>query len=145
MKISEEFWLLPKACKEGTCTHPEGVTCIHYRSRGCLSGECTHGSQNLNCGEFLPPEPAPEPEPTQQLAVRVERRDDGSLLTFRTLTKVPADASIRALADLAAQLTRTGHNCWDALVVYVWPITDETHYRKPVPEDAQRFEYGAVA
>lgn len=41
-----DFPYLPPACKQGRC--------LRYRSRRCLSGECTHGSQNLLCAVNYP-------------------------------------------------------------------------------------------
>lgn len=48
MKTS--FPYLPRECQTGTCDHDPG-RCVRYRSRQCLSGECTHASRNLHCGQ----------------------------------------------------------------------------------------------
>lgn len=45
---------LPTQCRKGSCDHEPG-RCTRYRSRRCLSGECTHWTQNLHCGEVPAP------------------------------------------------------------------------------------------
>ena len=47
--MSNEFPYLPPACRQKRCDHQPG-RCTRYRSRRCLSGECTHARQNLFCG-----------------------------------------------------------------------------------------------
>lgn len=44
-----EFTVLPRECQTGTCDHDPG-RCVRFRSRRCLSGECTHARQGLACG-----------------------------------------------------------------------------------------------
>lgn len=47
------FQWLPAPCADGTCDHEPGG-CVYSRSRRCLSGECTHATQGLHCGEAAP-------------------------------------------------------------------------------------------
>jgi hypothetical protein len=44
---------LPANCRKGNCDHAPD-RCMHYRSRRCLSGECTHAGQNLVCAVNYP-------------------------------------------------------------------------------------------
>ncbi|CAM5394507.1 hypothetical protein STENM36S_06382 [Streptomyces tendae] len=48
-----EYPYLPPACKQDRCNHEAGQ-CLRYRSRRCLSGECTHAGQNLLCAVNYP-------------------------------------------------------------------------------------------
>jgi len=48
-----EYPYLPAGCRNGRCNHAEG-RCMRYRSRRCLSGECTHARQNLLCAVNYP-------------------------------------------------------------------------------------------
>jgi hypothetical protein len=43
----------PAECRQGRCDH-EPDRCLRYRSRRCLSGECTHARQNLLCAVNYP-------------------------------------------------------------------------------------------
>lgn len=51
------FPFLPADCRKGLCDH-EPDRCVRYRSRRCLSGECTHGRQNLLCAVSYPTDAA---------------------------------------------------------------------------------------
>lgn len=48
-----EYPHLPADCRKGQCGH-EADRCLRYRSRRCLSGECTHARQNLLCAVNYP-------------------------------------------------------------------------------------------
>ncbi|MFF4346794.1 hypothetical protein [Streptomyces sp. NPDC001530] len=48
-----DYPYLPADCRKGRCDHETG-RCTRYRSRRCLSGECTHASKNLFCAVNYP-------------------------------------------------------------------------------------------
>lgn len=48
-----DYRYLPADCRKGHCDHDPG-RCMRYRSRRCLSGECTHARQNLLCAVNYP-------------------------------------------------------------------------------------------
>lgn len=54
------------------------------------------------------------------------------------------DDSPRAVAESLTQETRVFHSWNGPVTVWVWPTRDDEHYRMPIPEDAHRFDYGAV-
>lgn len=51
--MNDEYPHLPANCRNGRCDHAPD-RCLRYRSRRCLSGECTHASQNLLCAVNYP-------------------------------------------------------------------------------------------
>ncbi|GGS41612.1 hypothetical protein LT966_21775 [Streptomyces griseobrunneus] len=48
-----EYPYLPAECRNNRCDH-EPNRCVRYRSRRCLSGECTHARQDLICAVNYP-------------------------------------------------------------------------------------------
>lgn len=48
-----DYPYLPAECRNGRCNH-EADRCLRYRSRRCLSGECTHARQNQPCAVNYP-------------------------------------------------------------------------------------------
>lgn len=48
-----DYPYLPAECRNGNCDH-QPDRCMRYRSRRCLSGECTHASKNLLCAVNYP-------------------------------------------------------------------------------------------
>jgi len=48
-----DYPYLPAGCRKGCCDH-DPDRCVRYRSRRCLSGECTHARQNLLCAVNYP-------------------------------------------------------------------------------------------
>lgn len=144
------YAVLPRECQTGTCDHEPG-RCIRYRSRRCLSGECTHASQNLICGATYaePPAPAPKLAPidlTKPFQYRVDRADGVKEWSFSHGSQDGTTEHVTAvgLAQFVASQTRVGHSFYGALRVYVWQRDgDGVHYRDPVPERAERFDFPA--
>lgn len=48
--MSDPYPHLPEKCQDSTCGHE---TCTHYRSRKCVTGECGHGFEGVDCS-FTP-------------------------------------------------------------------------------------------
>ena len=48
-----DYPYLPANCRNNRCNHKPD-RCMHYRSRRCLSGECTHARQDLICAVNYP-------------------------------------------------------------------------------------------
>ncbi|WP_405479865.1 hypothetical protein [Streptomyces anulatus] len=48
-----EYPYLPDECRNNRRDH-EPNRCVRYRSRRCLSGECTHARQDLICAVNYP-------------------------------------------------------------------------------------------
>lgn len=48
-----EYPYLPAECRNNHCDHNPN-RCVRYRSRRCLSGECTHARQDLICAVNYP-------------------------------------------------------------------------------------------
>ena len=48
-----DYPYLPAGCRNGRCDHAPD-RCLRYRSRRCLSGECTHASKNQLCAVNYP-------------------------------------------------------------------------------------------
>ncbi|MFC8339254.1 hypothetical protein ACFUJX_19900 [Streptomyces rubiginosohelvolus] len=46
--ITTEYPYIPAECRKNQCDHDPG-RCVRYRSRRCLSGECTHARNNQIC------------------------------------------------------------------------------------------------
>ncbi len=153
------FTHLPRECKEHKCDHEPG-RCVRFRSRQCLSGECSHAKQNLHCGQnYLPPAPAPHVPGTvdtsRPFGYRVVRTDTEPVDhdeadVERTLVTGYCDVIGRPRRNAAAvakdevHITRIGHNYYGPLTVYVWQVRADEHYRLPVPADAEQFDFAAA-
>lgn len=48
-----EYPYLPAECRNNRCDHDPN-RCVRYRSRRCLSGECTHARKDLICAVNYP-------------------------------------------------------------------------------------------
>lgn len=53
--------------------------------------------------------------------------------------------STHALADaIAMDVRQIRPDITCPLTIHVWPTRDSEHYRRPVPDEAERFEYPAT-
>ena len=54
--------------------------------------------------------------------------------------------SPEALADaIAMDVRQIRPDVTEPLTIHVWPTRTDEHYRRPVPDDASRFEYPAAS
>ena len=151
MTILDVYRYFPPKCQKRECDHDQG-RCIRYRSRQCLSGECTHASRGLMCGvnyELAPPRPQPAPVDvtTQPYGCKVMRAD-GNEWTFATMYQTQPEEggplTPIGVAQRAAASVRTGHSYYGPLKVFIWAHRgDEEHYRQPVPRNALRYDFPA--
>lgn len=85
---------------------------------------------------------------TKPYGYRVDRADEDDP-ERATLSSGYSDGAQKergtvAVAQEQVRSTRTGHSYYGPLRVYVWQQRDQEHYRMPVPENADRYEFAAV-